>query len=888
MQSAKLKKSTFYCLFFSLLIPFSLQAQSVKLPIEWKFKLGDNMDWAKPSFPCADWNNKQIGKIFSANDVKDNVYAWYRISINIPSWMKSAAENGNSIKLNLGKIDDVDQTFFNGNLIGQTGSLPPKYETRWDTERMYLIPANEILWGQDNVIAVRVFSMDNEGIGMYEGPYHYGPVEWTDFISVKQTITATSNNAFASTLRFVDKTNCAFNGSVKYWIADKSNKELFSETKTIRFQPGEDSVKEIHFANFQAKEEKIFKTGFSVSTNNSTATIKNEQVYLANKAIEIKVLGEAIPVIKNKIPDVFASIPFQNLQLQGYLGKRLKQNLEERLLKVDEDGLINGYLQRPGNHPWIGEHVGKYLETACNAWKNTHDERLKKQMDRMMFELINSQLTDGYLGTYTPDNYWTSWDVWSHKYNLYGLLAYYTTTGYQPALETCKRIGDLLCKTFGNQPGQLDIISAGEHLGMAATSVLDPMVELYRYTGEKKYLDFCYYLTGSWEQKDGPKIMSSLLSVGKVNKVANGKAYEMLSNLVGLTKLYRVTGDEQFLKPVLIAWNDIVSKRLYITGSASSFEIFQDDEILPATSGDNIGEGCVTTTWIQLNQSLLAITGDLKYVEQIEKSIYNHLLGAENPETGCVSYYTPLIDKKPYSCDITCCTSSVPRGIAMIPFFTFGNVKDIPTLMFYEPASYKERISIADKKDISLLLQIESKFPDNGDAVITVNTSENAAFAVSLRVPSWCSGFVATVDDQQYKGTANQYLTIQRLWKSGDKIKVSFDMPIQVINGGKSYPGLIAFQRGPQVLAFDDALNSKADKDSILKTQENLVAESPKGKTNAVALPEHWIGKQAYTVNVVDKNKNLSKDQLIIVPFADAGQTGGTVAVWMKLQMKGK
>ncbi len=884
MQSPNFKKNCCYYLLFFILNSCWAHAQSVPLPKEWKFKLGDNMDWAKPSFHVADWDNRQIGKIFSANNVKDNVYAWYRISINIPSSMKSAAEKGNGIKLNLGKIDDVDQTFFNGKLIGQTGSLPPKYDTRWDTERIYLIPANEIQWDKDNVIAVRVFSMDNEGIGMYEGPYQYSPIDWTDFISVKQTTSATSNNAFASTLRFVDKTSCAFSGSVKYWIADKNNKELFSETKPIQFRQNVDSVKEVYFSNFQPQGEKIFKTGFFVSADNSPDTIKNEQVYLANREIEIKVSGEAVPVIKNKLADVFASIPFQDMQLQGYLGKRMKQNLEERLLKVDEDGIINGYLQRPGNHPWIGEHVGKYLETACNVWKNTHDARLKKQMDRMMYELINSQLKDGYLGTYTPDNYWTSWDVWSHKYNLYGLLAYYAATAYQPALETCKKIGDLLCSTFGNQRGQRDIILAGEHIGMAATSVLDPMVELYRYTGEKKYLDFCYYLISAWDQNDGPKIISTLLSIGKVNKVANGKAYEMLSNLVGLTKLYRVTGDEKFLKPVLIAWNDIVSKRLYITGSASSFEIFQDDEILPATAGDNIGEGCVTTTWIQLNQSLLAISGDLKYLEQVEKSIYNHLLGAENPETGCVSYYTPLIDKKPYSCDITCCTSSVPRGIAMIPFFTFGNVKNVPSLMFYEPGYYKERIIISDNKSINLSLQIESNFPENGAAIITISTSENSAFPISLRVPSWCSGFIAKVDDKEYKGSANQYLTIQRLWKSGEKIKVSFDMPIHVINGGKSYPGQIAFLRGPQVLAFDDSLNNGMNKDSRSKAGQNWFAGKPEVKANAKALPERWIGSQAYSVNINDRNKNAIRQDWILVPFADAGQTGGTVDVWLKLK----
>ena len=145
------------------------------------------------------------------------------------------------------------------------------------------------------------------------------------------------------------------------------------------------------------------------------------------KQIEINVTDEPKPVIENKIKDAFIPVPFQNQVLQGYIGTRYTQNLEERLLKIDENGIMSGYLHRPGNHPWIGEHVGKYLEAACNVWRNTHDTALKKQMDRMMYELIHSQLKNGYLGTYMPDNYWTSWDVWSHKYKfvwLTGLLYY--------------------------------------------------------------------------------------------------------------------------------------------------------------------------------------------------------------------------------------------------------------------------------------------------------------------------------------------------------------------------------------------------------------------------------------------------------------------------------
>ena len=875
-------------LFFSITIFNITNAQVVQLPNEWKFMLGDDMQWANQSFNDSGWGNKQIGSSWSATGMKDNVYAWYRIEIVIPSGMKPAAEKGKGIKLNLGKIDDVDQTFFNGKLIGQTGSLPPPYESKWDAERVYIISENDVQWDKENVIAVRVFSLDTGGVGMYQGPYSYGPIQWSDFISIQHTVTETDHNGFITRVKFTNNSTNAFNGTVKYWIADKKDKEVHSETKPVQVNPEKGSETEVTFSNYQPVNENIFRVGYDVTENSSTVTVKNRQVYLANKQIEIKIADEPKPVVENKIKDAFVALPFQNQILQGYIGKRFTQNLEERLLKVDENGIMSGYLQRPGNHPWIGEHAGKYLEAACNVWKVTHDPGLKKQMDRMMYELVNSQLKDGYLGTYTPGNYWTSWDVWSHKYNLYGLLAYYTTTGYQPALEACERMGDLLCTTFGNKPGQRDIILSGEHVGMAATSVLDPMVELYKYTGEKKYLDFCYYILNAWEQKNGPKIISTLLAIGKVNKVANGKAYEMLSNLVGLIKLYRVTGNAKFLQPVLNAWQDIVTNRLYITGTSSSFEHFQDDNVLPATDKDDIGEGCVTVTWMQLNQNLLDITGELKYLEQIEKSIYNQLFGAENPESGCVSYYTPLIGKKPFSCDISCCTSSVPRGIALIPYFTFGNVKKVPTVMLYGPALYKDNFITADKKNINLSVKIKGNFPEEGNTTITVSSSKAAFFPFALRVPSWCQSFIAKVGGKEYKGTANQYVVIKRVWNPGDKIKISFNIPIQILSGGKSYAGQIAFQRGPQVLAFDSSLNTELLKRYQFESNQKLFVENAGNITKTDLLPKQWIGDQAYSVTITGSEKNGVKQQITLVPFADASQTGGAIKVWMPLIVTGK
>ena len=103
-------------------------------------------------------------------------------------------------------------------------------------------------------------------------------------------------------------------------------------------------------------------------------------------------------------------------------------------------------------------------------------------------------------------------------------------------------MGDLLCRTFGEKNGQLNIIESSAHIGTASTSVLEPMTGLYRYTGDKKYLDFCNYILKAYDYDNGPKIISTLATIGNVDKTANAKAYVMMSNLTGIVKMYQLTG----------------------------------------------------------------------------------------------------------------------------------------------------------------------------------------------------------------------------------------------------------------------------------------------------------------------------------------------------------
>jgi hypothetical protein len=142
------------------------------------------------------------------------------------------------------------------------------------------------------------------------------------------------------------------------------------------------------------------------------------------------------------VPDL-AELPSPAaVKLQGFLGRRVELNASARLAKVDLEPLLAGFRQKPGVHPWIGEHLGKWLHAATLAWAYTGDPALKAKLDYAVAELGNAQEPDGYLGTYVPDKRFglhagADWDVWSHKYCLMGLLTYYQYTGSPTALANC-------------------------------------------------------------------------------------------------------------------------------------------------------------------------------------------------------------------------------------------------------------------------------------------------------------------------------------------------------------------------------------------------------------------------------------------------------------------
>jgi DUF1680 family protein len=834
----------------------SLAAQGFQIGGSWKYIIESKKEFSKPEYNDSHWAELETLRWKDDVNRTANRELWVRKRVVIPSSLKAEFEKTGALTLSMGKIQQSDETYLNGKLIGSTGS--------GDSYRNYLIRKEEILWDQENVIAIKVrhwgtFSVSKIPELIAALPEHFFVYGYG--LKNGDSKAPVLKKDLLYELKVTNRSVKSAEALVKADFYDFSGSIIYTTNKKVLLAIGENVI------GFPYNSPSSFvKVVYSVSIPDYNYT----GVWNAEFGYENIVYQSVDPIVAYKARQNYFPAGLNAVQVNGWLGEKLKVNTEKRLHKVDEDALLAGFINRPGSHSWIGEHIGKFLEAACNAYANNGDPMLKIQIDRSVQQLIAAQLGDGYLGTYQMDSHWTSWDVWSHKYNLVGLLRYYELSGFKPALTAAEKIGDILANIFGDESGKRDIISAGAHVGMAATSVLDPMTDLYRFTGNQKYLDFCYYLIKSYNNPRGPRIISTLDSLGRVDKVANAKAYEMLTNLVGIAKLYRITNDEQFLKPVVTAWTDIVANRLYITGTASSFEHFHDNHVLPAESNSNMGEGCVTTTWIQFNYQLFSIFGEMKYLDELERTASNHLTGAEDPQTGGVSYYTPLMGRKPYGKNITCCMSSVPRGIAMIPLFANGTIGQTPTFLLYQPGTYK---TVAGKEKTAVEFITHTQFPADGKVSITVIPSRSANFRILLRKPYWADDFTITVNGAKQE-SGSDVASIERTWEKGDKIEIRFKMPVKVLDGNISYPDHIALQRGSQILVFDQNLNKIKAKDISL----NASSINPEVADSTV-LPKGWVGTQAYLVNA---EVNGTPEKVILVPYADAGQTGGEITTWIK------
>jgi len=612
--------------------------------------------------------------------------------------------------------------------------------------------------------------------------------------------------------------------------------------------------------------------------------------------------SSSIPVratVDPAVSDRTSPVVPNEVEVSGLLGERIRAHASHRILNIDEDVLLAGFRSRPGSHPWIGEHVGKWLHATSLLWLGSQDSALREKITRVAKGLIATQGEDGYLGTYVPERRlglypgaawdgksWhdSDWDVWVHKYCLIGLLSYYGISGDEEALAACRRVGDLLASTF---PQKRSILIAGTHAGMAPTSILEPIVLLYRATGEKRYLDFALYIVDSWDEPKGPKILSAMLREKTVLAVGNRKAYEMLSNYVGLCELYRTTGKAEFLQASQYAWEDVHSNRLYITGGSSAGEHFHPTGHLPNDAEAHIQEMCVTTTWIQLCWQLLRLTGEEKYAAALEQALFNQTLGAQKPDGSGFGYYTPLEGQKPFRPDspgkrgMDCCNSSGPRALGLSQTFLGTVNRDGLQINTFAPARWRLTL---DGTPVAITLK--SRFPSDGIGTIEIDPQQEVDFRLVIRIPRWTAEPRVSIGDETPSCEPGTYLSIRRTWRRGDVVRFSFPFVPKVHIGTGSNEGRVAVTAGPLVLALDQADNPGIEDPRQVAlaglTPQDLAFESRTAQGN-----RSWPDETLWICNARDpvaatQGKEAGR-RIVLRPFLDAGSWDSTqYAVWLQ------
>ena len=556
----------------------------------------------------------------------------------------------------------------------------------------------------------------------------------------------------------------------------------------------------------------------------------------------------------------------------GVHGERINLFRQNRLkFMLSGDFLINGFEHRPGSHSWQGEHIGKWLhssilsiqnQTILNKSTDWRDEKLKKNkedIDKLVDRLLSTQLENGYMGTYAEKNRFMKilesgsmggWDVWTHRYNLYGLLTYEKYYANKKVIDACRKMGDLLIEVFGE--GKADITKYGTRQGISSMTILESIVMLYERTLDKKYLDFAEHLVKVSEQNNKLRLMGNMLENGSVVNSGDGKAYQLMANLLGYLSLYRCTGKEKYLTTVLNAWEQIKDKHILVSGGPWSRhtdyngnkecfahkDAFHPEKIFV--------EGCSDATWVQLNIHLHEFTGDSKYFNEAEQTMVNEVYRHQDIDGYKFAYYTiPNENKTQHNPFYHCCASSEPRGMEMYSNNLAGAINGVLSINTLFPARIKLSNEFGGGN-----LEISGNFPYANKTTFNLNVDFKKKFKVEFRMPANTSLNSVLVNNKQVKFIRNQRgkYEINGSWKKGDMIDINYQFNLKVHEEiGEEGKRWVAFTYGP--LALAEKLNSKNDF-SIDRDQFNRTVGSK------LVRPEPFI-------NINAKNKNVLLDKLI-------------------------
>lgn len=515
------------------------------------------------------------------------------------------------------------------------------------------------------------------------------------------------------------------------------------------------------------------------------------------------------------VKDQLQILPPGGVSLRGRLGKALEKSISHRLKKVDYDHLVAPFRDRnERDGRWRCEFWGKIVRSAIRSWHAVPDPELEQLIRKTVHDLCTTQTPDGCISSYPAELQTKDWDIWGRKYALLGLCRYYREIERSEEVRhAVARCLDHLMTQVG--PEAQRIVDCGHHTGLAASSLLGAVVAAARVTGEKRFLDYAKWIAAQGGSTEGDIFTLARRGTAPA-ELGNGKAYEMTSCFEGLLELYRETGDPEQLDAVLKYFRAVRDRELFITGAGGLKDMwgefwYEGRRNQTRSDAGSLGETCVTTTCIRFFGQILRLTGELSAADEMERALYNGILGAMVPDGSWWLHAnpTPLAgssfkkragDQIPgYGED--CCVAQGPEALATAACYAVMRTEEGPAVLFYEPCEAK--IPLADGSEAAL--SITGNYPDGATAAVTVSLPTPKRFRLKLRVPAWSTRTRIRVAGEEIPAQPGTFAEIDRLWTTGDRVELEFDLRFRAVpapDGG----ALLAAMRGPVLFARDSRL----------------------------------------------------------------------------------
>lgn len=564
--------------------------------------------------------------------------------------------------------------------------------------------------------------------------------------------------------------------------------------------------------------------------------------------------------------------------------------------------------KKPPGYPFDDTDPYKVLEGASYALAVKPDPQMRAYLDELIAKIAAAQEPDGYLYTARTINPqhphpWSGHERWqrdpdqSHELYDAGHLfeaaaAHYQATGETNLLAVAIKEANLLCQTFG--PDKLHLWPGHEIVEMG-------LAKLYRATGDERYVQLAKFFLDVRGPGGDDYHQSRIKPVDQTEAVGHAVRAGYLYS--GMADVAALTGDERYLHAIDAIWENVVGKKLYLTGgigARGAGEAFGRNYELPNLSA--YCETCAAVANAFWNLRLFLLHGDARYVDVLERTLYNGLLSGVSLDGKLFFYPNPLESdgrhqRSPwFGC--ACCPGNITRFLASVPGYVYAQQGSTLFVNLYAAGTAELKLDNCPR----LELRQETRYPWDGEIKLTVLPEKSARFTLNLRIPGWARNEVVPSDLYRFRDQSTEsptlkvngqlvpikltegYVSLERTWHNGDVIELNLPMPVRRVVALAQVAddrGKVALQRGPLVYCVEwpDVRDGHVV-NLLLPDAAPLAAEFRSDLLNGVEV----LKGTAEEMHYADAHHALARDKAdfrAIPYYAWANRGRGEMAVWL-------